>query len=204
MPFPFLEIAGLGAGLVGSILQSREARKRANAMQRAAQILAQKQDAAQASALNYVRGERASLENDPTTLSLRQQWEQQLAHPDVLDPGQISLMKAQGMDRASAGAEGAITSLREQAVRSGLRGSGIAAGAEAALRSSAFGRNQAISNDVDLRAADLNKKRADAIRSGYADFNNAYLDRRSSLSSQLASILANRQYGQTDLLAAMA
>lgn len=203
MPLPFLEIAGLGASLIGSMQQAKEARRRFNAMRRAAQMLQQRQDAEFATARNELRGAQAAYESDPARLSLRQQWEERLKNPTILDPAQISLMKAQGMDRAGANASGQITALREQAQRAGLRGSPLAVGAEASLRSRSFGRNQAISNDLDLGAAKANREYEDSLRRGYADFTFSDLDRRSSFAQQLAQMLGSRQYGESALLAAM-
>lgn len=203
MPFPFLEVAGLGANLVGSIMQAKEARRRFSAMKRAAQILQQRQDADFATAIGGLRSAQANWEADPAQASLRQMWEDRLAHPDILDAGQISLMKARAMDEAARGSEGAISAVREQAQRSGLRGSPMAVGAERAVRSNAIGRNLGIAQGIELDAAQRNRAARDATQSGYADFVNSNADRRIGFAQSIANLLGSRQYSDSALLAAM-
>lgn len=203
MALPFLEIAGLGANLLGSVLQAGESRKRFNAMRTAARRLEKNQNQNFNDARFALRGAQTAYENDPRRATLRQMWEQRLANPNVIDPGQLSVMKAQALDNATQGGASAVSRIREQAQRMGISNSRAGLGMEAGIRSQALGRAQGISNDLDLKAALANRQAQDAVREGYAGYVGEDLDRQSGFAQQLASLLGSRTYGESSLLAQM-
>lgn len=201
IPAPFLEIAGLATGVLGSVLQAKEARKRMRAMREAARRLEINQSRDFNTAAFGIRGAQSAWESDPGRATLRQMWEQKLANPDVLSPAQISLMKAQGQDAAAQDASGSISRIREQAQRVGLGGSRAGLGLEAGVRMNAASRNASISNDLDLAAAKANLASRDDTRQGYAGFLSNENDVRSGYAAQLASLYGNKTYGDSALLA---
>ena len=203
MPVPYLELASLGTQLLGGFAQAKESRRRFRSTRRAAQILQQRQDREQARAVGALTGARDEYLADPARMTLRQSLEARMRNPNVIDDAELSVMKAQGMDRAGANAAGAVTRLREEAQRSGLRGSPMAAGGEATLRATSFGRNQRVANELDVSAKRANRAASDEATSRYQDFTLADLDRRSSFATQLAQLIGGRQYGESALLAAM-
>jgi hypothetical protein len=201
MAFPFLEVAGLAAGLGSSLLASSEARKRFHAMRKAAQRLQRRQDNEFNTAYSGLRSAQASWESDPAQATVRQMWEQRLAHPDVISDAELSTEKQGALSEAGSESAGAINALREQAARSGLGGSKMALGAEAGLRSQAFGKAAALSSGLDLTAKKANQASEDSVRSGYADYAAQQNDTRTNYAQMLANLLGNRQYGESALLA---
>jgi hypothetical protein len=184
-------------------MQAQESRKRMRAMREAARRLEINQSRDFNTAALGIRGAQSQWEGDPGRATLRQMWEKKLANPDVLDPGQISLMKAQGQDSAAQDASGSISRIREQAQRIGLGGSRAGLGLEAGVRMNAASRNAGISNDLDLAAARANLASRDQTREGYAGFLSNENDVRSGYAAQLASLYGSKQYGDSALLSQM-
>lgn len=203
MPFPILETAGLAANVFGSIMQNEEARKRFRAMKQAAKRLAVQQNINLGNARSAIEGARSAWENDPGQATLRSMWQKKLANPDVISPEELSFQKQSALSQAGSESAGAITSLREQQQRAGLGGSRMALGAEAGLRSQAFGKAAGISTGLDITAKKANQQARDQTLQDYAGFQSDQNATRSSYSMAIANLLGNRQYGEGDLLAQM-
>lgn len=201
MPFPGLEVAGLAANLVGSIMQAKEARKRFRAMKKAAVNVERRRDANQAAAVGQLSGGLQEYDASPGRASLRSMWEQRLANPDVVSAGDLSVAKQGALSEAGSESAGAIGSLREQQQRAGLGGSRMALGAEAGLRSRAFGRAAGISTGLDMEAAKANRASADSIRSGYGEYQADDERVRGGYRTAIANLLGSRQYDESSMLA---
>lgn len=202
MPLPVLEIAGLASNLIGGILGSQEAKKRQKALQKAAWRLYMKQQRDFNQAFFLTEQEIGRFDADPARAQAKALWDAALQNPDVINPAQLSVMKAQGMDTAARNTGATTTAIREQAQRSGLRGTGVLA-VEAGARAGIAGRNQAIANDLDINVGAANRRSRDALRAGYSDFMLADSAARRSISSRLVDLLGSKRYDQSSMLAFM-
>lgn len=203
MPFPFLEVAGLGANIFGAISQQSEAHHRFRLMKQAARRLQLNQDRDFNTARLGLMGAQSAWENDPGRAMVRQLWEKKLANPDVIDAGQLSVMKNASMDTAARDASGSVSRIREQAQRAGLGNSRAGLALEGATRAGAFSRNAGISNDLDLAAAKANTASRDTTRAGYADYVSGENQTRTGYAQAIANLLGSRTYGESALLAQM-
>lgn len=203
MAFPALELGGLAFNIGSSILQSEEARKRFRAMKQAARRIAIQQNLRENRAIQGINEARSAWENDPGRATLRSMWEERLKNPDAISEGDLSVLRNQGISEAGSEASGAITAAREQAQRSGLGSSKIGAGTELAVRARSFGRAAGLNNDLTLAANKANKASRDAVRGGYASYLSDENQTRSGYAQAVANLLGSRQYGESDLLAAM-
>ena len=203
MSVPFLDLAGLGFNLVGSILGQQEAKKRQRAMKGAARGMYAQQQRDFQTAWGMQQQNAEAFRTNPARAKIRGMWEKELENPFAISPADLSTMKASAMSTASANAGNAVTRLREQQQRAGVRSSPMAAGMEANVRSSAFNRNAALSTDLDLRAAQANKARGDALRSGYANWAYGDLEQEQGYNEGLIQLLASKRYDPSTLLAFM-
>lgn len=203
MPFPFLEVGGLAAGIGGQIFQAQAAKKRFNAMKTAAQRLQAKQDNDYNTALLGIRGAQSAWETDPAQAQIRSMWEQRLANPSVVGAGDLSNLKQQALSSAGSESAGAITASREQAQRAGLGGSRAGMAGERAIRAGAFGKAAGISTGLDMEAAKANRTSQDAVRSGYSEYAAGNNATRFNFAQAISNLIGSRQYGESALLAAM-
>lgn len=203
MPFPFLEVAGLGANVVGGIFQAKAAKKRFNAMKEAAQRLQAKQDNDYNTALLGIRGAQSAWETDPAQAALRSMWEKRLANPDVVTPEALSSYKQQALSSAGSETAGAITAAREGAQRRGLGASRAGMAGERAIRAGAFGKAAGISTGLDLEADKANRLAQDQVRQGYAEYAGGQNATRMNFAQAIANLIGSRTYGESALLANM-
>lgn len=201
MSFPVLEVAGLGANLVGSLMQAAEARKRFRAMKMAAQRVEQRRNADSAMASAELRGGLADYESSPGRASLRSMWESRLANPNVVSDADLSVAKQGALSEAGSESAGAITAVREQAQRSGLGGSRMSLGVETGIRGRAFGKAAGISTGLDMEARKANRASQDATREGYANYLNDDEQVRGGYRRAIANLLGSRQYDESSMLA---
>lgn len=203
MAFPTMEVLGLASNALGSYFQQKESRKRFKAMRNAARAIEARRANEFNTSLIGLRGAQTAWENDPARATLRKMWEAKLANPNVVSQGDLSVMKQGALSNAGSESAGAINRLREQQQRSGMGGSRMALGAEAGLRSGAFGKAAGISSGLDLEANRLNTEATDKARSGYADYAHDENDTRTGYAKMIADLYGSRQDGETALLAAM-
>ncbi len=186
MPTPF-DFAGLGVNLVSGILAGNEARRRERAMRAAARRMYQSRNRDFNTGFALLQQDLGAFDADPARAKVRSMWSAALDQPDVIDPA-----------TRSGGA-----ALREHLQRSGLSGSPAAAAIMAGQRSSIANQNQAIANELDVKARTTNRAARDKLRADYADFVASDSAQRRSISQRMVDLLASKQYGESDLLAFM-
>lgn len=202
MPTPF-DFAGLGVNLVSGILAGNEARRRERAMRAAARRMYQSRNRDFNTGFALLQQDLGAFDADPARAKVRSMWSAALDQPDVIDPATLSLLKAQGMDSAARATRSGGAALREHLQRSGLSGSPAAAAIMAGQRSSIANQNQAIANELDVKARTTNRAARDKLRADYADFVASDSAQRRSISQRMVDLLASKQYGESDLLAFM-